>query len=159
MILGLTNLGVRYSLSPFSISVDKKVSLPKPISANTFFIMVLIQTNLVDLARIELAPPQCECGVVPLNYRPLTYTVGLPRIELGLHEPESCVLPAYSSPNIRSIIPNFKILTRVSGGPCCRTRRAFWLSFWKFLATSRGRISGEFPVLRASPFQQLLSFG
>lgn len=26
----------------------------------------------VDLARIGLAPPQCECGVLPLNYRPQT---------------------------------------------------------------------------------------
>gem|GEM_PF-6768691 len=29
------------------------------------------KSNLVDLARIELAPPQCECGILPLNYRPL----------------------------------------------------------------------------------------
>lgn len=28
--------------------------------------------------------------------------VGLPRIELGLHEPESCVLPVYYSPCDRS---------------------------------------------------------
>ena len=25
----------------------------------------------VDLGRIELPAPQCECGVIPLNYRPL----------------------------------------------------------------------------------------
>ena len=24
----------------------------------------------VDLARIELAPPQCECGILPLYYKP-----------------------------------------------------------------------------------------
>ena len=26
---------------------------------------------LVDLGRIELPPPQCECGVLPLNHKPV----------------------------------------------------------------------------------------
>ncbi len=26
----------------------------------------------LDLARIELASPQCECGVLPLYYKPAT---------------------------------------------------------------------------------------
>ncbi len=145
-------------------------------------------TILVDLARIELASPQCECGVLPLDHRPdkqayggrvkmprnttllwapksifkmselvgllgiflprhyrsssetrhtrflrapharpsasisISQTkvyllmefickqqalkpVGLPGIEPGLHAPEACVLPAYSSPKRSSLYP------------------------------------------------------
>ena len=29
-----------------------------------------VPTALVDLGRIELPPPQCECGVIPLDHRP-----------------------------------------------------------------------------------------
>ena len=51
----------------------------------------------VDLAGIEPAPLQCECSVLPLNYRP----VGLLGIEPSLHAPEARVLPVYYSPNVR----------------------------------------------------------
>jgi hypothetical protein len=36
------------------------------------------RSDLVDLARIELAPLQCECSVLPLNYRPLYVVHTLP---------------------------------------------------------------------------------
>ena len=79
---------------------------------------------LVDLAGIEPAPLQCECSVLPLNYRPVGLlgieptsvlhaptkntdthpafffrnSVGAPRIELGFYAPEAYVMPLYHAP-------------------------------------------------------------
>ena len=33
-------------------------------------VIPLYHSPNVDLGRIGLPPPQCECGVVPLDYRP-----------------------------------------------------------------------------------------
>ena len=67
----------------------------------------------MDLGGIGPPPPQCECGVLPLNYRPREHRiyyssvcvynfldqVGMPRIELGLQDPQPCVLPLYDIPS------------------------------------------------------------
>ncbi len=36
------------------------------------------------------------------------FMVGTPRIELGLHAPEACVLPAYSVPYLTTYFSTFK---------------------------------------------------
>gem|GEM_PF-2455135 len=49
------------------------------------------------------------------------FLVGPPRIELGLHEPESCVLPAYSGPtrNTSHVVRNnLLVATRKFSRPC-----------------------------------------
>ena len=35
----------------------------------------LRRSEVVDLGRIGLPPPQCECGVIPLYYRPNAMSV------------------------------------------------------------------------------------
>src|SRR3989344_8893938 len=62
-----------------------------------------VKSNLVDLARIGLAPRQCECRVIPLYYRPvgriLTQNfVGPPGVGPGPYTPHGHVLPTYSGP-------------------------------------------------------------
>ena len=61
----------------------------------------LFKELYVDPRGIEPLPPQCECGILPLNYGPgrILY-VGLPRLELGLNPPEGLVLPLHYSPSI-----------------------------------------------------------
>ena len=49
----------------------------------------------MDPTGIEPVSPQCECGVLPLYYKP---PIGEPRIELGLYAPKAHVLPLYDSP-------------------------------------------------------------
>ena len=54
---------------------------------------------MVDPARIGLAPLQCECSVLPLNYGPsFGNSIGAPRIELGSRAPEARIIPLYDAP-------------------------------------------------------------
>lgn len=73
----------------------------KESSSRLVYLLRLFKELYVDSARIELAPPQCECGVIPLYYEPgRIIFVGPPRFELGLNPPEGLVLPLHYGPGI-----------------------------------------------------------
>src|SRR3989344_8501886 len=87
-----------------------------------------VKSNLVDLARIGLAPRQCECRVIPLYYRPvgriLTQNfVGPPGVGPGPYPPHGHVLPTYSGPLAPSVIEGLGDAPRRAAGNRTRALR------------------------------------
>ena len=85
----------------------KSGALPDELRAHVRLIYTTSRSRSmrVDLGGIGPPPRQCECRVMPLYYRPMRsgascafLLVGAPRIELGPHAPEACILPLYYAP-------------------------------------------------------------
>ena len=60
--------------------------------------LVLIIWILGGLARFLFPAIDIQCNTRRISVAYMRIFVGLPGIEPGLHAPEACVLPAYSSP-------------------------------------------------------------
>ena len=99
--------GSRPSESPFSVAIERPIE-PRhyyaeyPVKKQCRWTWGESNSRLrnanAPLYHLTTGPSEHEKNIALPSCRPF-FLVGLPRIELGLHDPQPCVLPLYDSPS------------------------------------------------------------